>query len=55
MSILSKFISQHLVPTLEEEFKKHEPQLQQKLLEEVEALLAEIAHWLKEKVVGKDK
>jgi hypothetical protein len=49
MSLLSSFVANHLVASLEEEFVKHAPELQAAFLAEVEAFSADVIKWLKSK------
>lgn len=51
ISLLMKY----LVPMLEEEFIKHEPQMQEALLNEAKVLLSKIEDWINHKIQPKGK
>jgi len=48
-----KAIMSNLVPLLEEDFVKHEPEMQQALLGEAKALSLKVDEWLKNKLAKK--
>jgi len=50
MSLISKFITDHLVTALENNFIAHEPELQEKFVEEVRALSKLVEDWVISKV-----
>lgn len=50
MSLLSKFVLDHLIPALEEAFLEHEPAMQDLLLREVEEFSSRIGEWVREKL-----
>jgi len=48
-SLILNVIISHLVPFLEEEFVKHEPEIQEALINEVKVLAAKLEDWSKNK------
>jgi len=50
MSLLSSFIANHLVATLEAEFLKHEPDMQAAFVNEVQAFAVQVGEWLNSKL-----
>ncbi len=50
MSLLSKFVTQHLVNDLEQEFIKHAPELQQSLVNEVATFAQMLSDWVSSKL-----
>jgi hypothetical protein len=50
MSLLSVFIAEHVVKSLEQEFLKHAPELQAKLLEEVSQFSGQVLSWVATKL-----
>lgn len=50
MSLLSTYVTGHLLHALEQEFIAHEPDLQAKLLEEVKVFTDQLSHWVNSKV-----
>lgn len=49
MSLLSSFLSSHLVPALEAAFQAHEPDMQAALISEVASLSSAIGTWVESK------
>jgi hypothetical protein len=52
MSLLSKFVSNHLVPSLESAFLSHEKDAQDIFLHEMNVLVTEIAAWVASKYIN---
>lgn len=52
-SLILNVIISHLIPFLEEEFEKHEPELQQMLINDVRALTTKLEDWAKNKLQQK--
>lgn len=50
MSLLSKFVTQHLVNDLEQEFVKHVPDLQKTLVDEVATFAQMLSDWVSSKL-----
>lgn len=50
MSLLSKFVTQHLVNDLEQEFVKHEPDMKDMLVKEVETFAQMLIDWVSSKL-----
>lgn len=50
MSLVSKFIMEHLVSELEKEFISHVPDMQKKLVEEVEVFVQMLSVWISNKL-----
>ena len=50
MSLLSSFIRNQLLKAVEEEFQAHAPELQARVLDEMEAFGAECTGWVAEKM-----
>ena len=53
MSLLSMFISNHLIPALEEAIVKHKPDAQALIINEIDALNAKVGEWIKNKLSPK--
>lgn len=51
MSLLSSFITEHVVSLLEAALVKHEPELQAKFIAEIEQFAGVVGDWLKEKLL----
>lgn len=52
-SVILNVIISHLIPFLEEEFVKHEPEIQEALVKEVKVLAAKLEEWSKAKIQQK--
>jgi hypothetical protein len=50
MSLLSSFLSTHLIPALEQALIAHEPDVQDAILGEIESLVNAVGIWLESKV-----
>jgi len=50
MSLLSKFITSNLIKAIEEEFISHAPDMQQRIIEEVESFAHQAFDWVKNKL-----
>lgn len=50
MSLLSSFLSSHLIPALETALIEHEPDVQAAILGEIEAFSSQIGSWLTSKL-----
>lgn len=50
MSLLSSFIANHLIKSLEAEFVKHEPDMQDVFINEVQAFALQVGEWLNSKL-----
>lgn len=50
MSLLSQFVTKHLVNDLEQEFVKHVPDVQQALVKEVEIFAQMLVDWVSSKL-----
>lgn len=50
MSLVSAFISTHLISLLETEFAQSEPEIQADIISEVEAFVAAAGTWLESKL-----
>lgn len=50
MSLLSKFVSEHLLLAIESEFQSHSAELQSKLVDEVKLFADEVNSWIKNKI-----
>ena len=53
MSLLSSFLASHLIPALESALLAHEPEAQAAILNEVQALSAQVASWIDAKLTAK--
>jgi hypothetical protein len=53
MSLLSSFLSTHLIPALESAFIAHEPEAQAALLAELSSLADQVSAWLESKLAPK--
>ena len=53
MSLLSAFLSNHLIPALEQAIVKHEPDAQALIIGEIDALNAKVGEWVKDKLSPK--
>lgn len=52
MSLLSSFIRNQLLKGLEEEFVSHESEIQESILEQIEAFASECMEWVNSKLNG---
>jgi hypothetical protein len=52
MSLLSSFIRNQLLKGLEEEFVSHESDIQESILEQIEAFASECMEWVNSKLNG---
>jgi len=50
MSLLSTFITNHLIKSLEVQFTAHEPELQQAFVDEVAAAVNDVVTWVNSKI-----
>lgn len=50
MSLLSKFVTEHLVSDLEQEFAQHVPDLQKSLVDEVSVFAQMLSDWVSSKL-----
>jgi len=56
MSLLSGFLTNQLLKALQDEFLKHEPEIQDKILEEINFLGEKCLEWVDEKMgIKRDK
>ncbi len=55
MSLLSTFVTGHLLHAIETQFVAAEPALQAMLVEEVKELASELSTWLNSKLVAKSE
>lgn len=55
MSLLSSFIANYLVNALEQQFIKHEPEMQEAFLKEVHDFIGVVSGWVHEKLISKDE
>jgi hypothetical protein len=53
MSLLSSYLSEHLLLVIETEFEAHEPELQAKLLAEVKIFSERVGQWINNKLLPK--
>lgn len=53
MSLLSSFITNHLLQSLEAEFMSHEPELQEAFINEVSAAVNTVVTWVNDKIADK--
>lgn len=53
MSLLSSYLSEHLLLVIETEFEVHKPELQAKLLEEVKIFSDKVSQWINSKLMPK--
>lgn len=54
MSLLSSFIRNQLLKGLEEEFVSHESDIQESILEQIEAFASECMEWVNSKLNGQE-
>jgi hypothetical protein len=54
MSLLSSFIRNQLLKGLEEEFVSHESDIQESILEQIEAFASECMEWVNSKLNGEE-
>jgi len=54
MSLISSLIISNLIKAVEEEFLKHEPEMQDKIIEEMQNLISEAMSWVRGKLEGKN-
>ncbi len=52
MSLLSSFVTSHLIPAFESAFQAHEPELQAALLKEIQDSSNAVATWLNSKIAA---
>lgn len=50
MSLLSSFIRDQLLKAVEEEFLKHEPDIQDSIVQQIDAFASECIEWVKSKL-----
>lgn len=55
MSLLSSFITNQLIKSLEAEFIAHEPQMQEAFINELGVVVNKVVQWLNDKVDQKSK
>jgi hypothetical protein len=53
MSILSTFLSAHLIPAIESELHSHAPEFQDEMLTELQSLNSILSNWLETKLSTK--
>lgn len=53
MSLLSSFLANHLIPSLESALISHEPEAKDAILAEVKALADQVGVWLGKKIDSK--
>ncbi len=52
MSLLSSFLTSHLIPTLESIFVAHEPEMQAELLGELTVVSNQVRGWINGKIAA---
>jgi hypothetical protein len=53
MSLLSSFITDHVIKALEAQFVAHEPEMAEAFVNEVSAAVNAVVNWVNEKVAAK--
>lgn len=51
MSLLTSFVREHLLKSLEEELKKHAPEIQQAVINEIQEFSNQALEWVKNKLI----
>jgi hypothetical protein len=54
MSLLSSFLSHHLIPALEAAFVANAPEIQEALIHEMKQFAGEINDWIESKMSGEN-
>ena len=54
MGLISSLVVSNLIKAVEEEFLKHEPEMQDKIIEEMQSLISEAMSWVRDKLEGKN-